>query len=143
MGGEKPADPSKYRAFALGIKDNTVKDMERNVVSEYALTFGLPGDKTVGKLDFTVNDVDAGIIQNRATLPTLGDKDAKEYEWLNKVDDEPIFEGADKNVKEGDKVETKEKIGRVYYDAEESKSELQFQVWKSTTKQNPEYWIAK
>ena len=102
LDGEKPADPSKYRAFALGIKDNTVKDMERNVVSEYALTFGLPGDKTVGKLDFTVNDVDAGIIQNRATLPTLVDKDAKEYEWLNKVGDEPIFEGADKNVKEGD-----------------------------------------
>ena len=46
-------------------------------------------------------------------------------------------------VKEGDKVDTKEKIGRVYYDAEEGKSELQFQVWKSTAKQNPEYWIAK
>ena len=33
-------------------------------------------------------------------------------------------------AKEGDKVDTKEKIGRVYYDAEEGKSELQFQVWK-------------
>ena len=27
LDGEKPADPSKYRAFALGIKDNTVKTM--------------------------------------------------------------------------------------------------------------------
>ncbi len=46
-------------------------------------------------------------------------------------------------VKTGQKVDTKEKIGRVYYDAEEGKSELQFQVWKNATKLNPELWIAK
>lgn len=46
-------------------------------------------------------------------------------------------------VKQGQKVETKQKIGRVYYDSEEDKTELQFQIWKSTTKVNPEYWIAR
>ncbi len=46
-------------------------------------------------------------------------------------------------VKQGQKVETKQKIGRVYYDSEEDKTELQFQLWKGTEKINPEYWIAK
>ena len=46
-------------------------------------------------------------------------------------------------VQQGQKVETKQKIGRVYYDKEEDKTELQFQLWKGTEKINPEYWIAK
>lgn len=46
-------------------------------------------------------------------------------------------------VKNGQKVDTKQDIGRVYYDAEEGKTEMQFQVWKGSTKLNPEYWIAK
>ncbi|MDE5609987.1 MAG: peptidoglycan DD-metalloendopeptidase family protein [Bacteroidales bacterium] len=46
-------------------------------------------------------------------------------------------------VQQGQKVETKQKIGRVYYDREEDKTELQFQLWKGTEKINPEYWIAK
>lgn len=46
-------------------------------------------------------------------------------------------------VKKGQTVETKQKIGRVYHDAEENKTELQFQVWKNTTKLNPESWIAR
>lgn len=46
-------------------------------------------------------------------------------------------------VQQGQKVATKQKIGRVYYDGEEDKTELQFQLWKGTEKINPEYWIAK
>lgn len=46
-------------------------------------------------------------------------------------------------VKQGQEIDTKEEIGRVYYDSEEDKSELQFQIWKSTTKVDPEDWIAK
>lgn len=46
-------------------------------------------------------------------------------------------------VQQGQKVTTKQKIGRVYYDGEEDKTELQFQLWKGTEKINPEYWIAK
>ncbi|MDE5574528.1 MAG: peptidoglycan DD-metalloendopeptidase family protein [Bacteroidales bacterium] len=45
-------------------------------------------------------------------------------------------------VKKGQTVDVKQKIGRVYYDADENKTELQFQVWKNTTKLNPEVWIA-
>lgn len=103
LAGEKPSDDPKSRLFAVGIKDNTVKDVVRNVVSEYQLTFGLPGDNTKGTLDFTVNDVNISKIQNRAKLPTIVDKDAKEYIWPNStVKDEPIFEGAKMNVMEGD-----------------------------------------
>ena len=46
-------------------------------------------------------------------------------------------------VKKGQTVDVKQKIGRVYYDADENKTELQFQVWKNTTKLNPEAWIAR
>lgn len=46
-------------------------------------------------------------------------------------------------VKKGQTVDTKQKIGRVYYDKDENKSELQFQIWKNTTKLNPESWIAR
>ena len=103
LAGEKPSEPAKNRLFAVGIKDNTVKDVVRNVVSEYQLTFGLPGDKESTTLGFTVNDVDIENIQNRATGFQLVDKDAKEYEWSSTdAGDEPIFEGSKKNVKEGD-----------------------------------------
>lgn len=46
-------------------------------------------------------------------------------------------------VKKGQTVDTKQKIGRVYHDTEENKSELQFQIWKNTTKLNPESWIVR
>lgn len=43
-------------------------------------------------------------------------------------------------VKRGDKVNTKETIGRVHTNLE-GKTELHFQVWKGKTLQNPAYWI--
>lgn len=46
-------------------------------------------------------------------------------------------------VEQGQKVTTKQKIGRVYHDREEDKTELQFQLWKGTEKINPELWIVK
>lgn len=46
-------------------------------------------------------------------------------------------------VKNGQTVDTKEDIGRVYHDAEAGKTELQFQIWKGTTKLDPELWIAR
>lgn len=102
LAGEKPSEEPKQRLFAIGIKDNTVKDVVRNVVSEYQLTFGFPGDETSSTLGFTVDDKNVNTIQNRATDFDLVDKDAKEYVWTNGVADEPIFEGSKVNVTEGD-----------------------------------------
>ena len=102
LAGEKPSEEPKQRLFAVGIKDNTVKDVVRNVVSEYQLTFGFPGDETSSTLGFTVDDKNVNTIQNRATDFDLVDKDAKEYVWTNGVADEPIFEGSKVNVTEGD-----------------------------------------
>jgi septal ring factor EnvC (AmiA/AmiB activator) len=45
-------------------------------------------------------------------------------------------------VQRGDKVNTKEKIGRVHTNLE-GKTELHFQVWKGKALQNPAYWIVK
>lgn len=45
------------------------------------------------------------------------------------------------NVKKGQKIEAGEVIGEVYTDSQ-GISELQFQVWKSTTKLDPEKWLS-
>jgi septal ring factor EnvC (AmiA/AmiB activator) len=47
-------------------------------------------------------------------------------------------------VKVGDKVSTKQKIGKVYTDTEnDNKTELYFMLYKDTEIQNPEIWLAK
>ena len=48
------------------------------------------------------------------------------------------------NVKQGDKVETKQAIGTIFTDAEQDqKTELYFQIYKDRNILNPELWIAK
>ena len=47
-------------------------------------------------------------------------------------------------VKVGDKISTKQKIGKVYTDTEnDNKTELYFMLYKDTEIQNPETWLAK
>lgn len=47
-------------------------------------------------------------------------------------------------VKAGDKVTTRQSIGRIYSDPEEDdRTVLHFQLWKETTKLNPEPWLNK
>jgi len=47
-------------------------------------------------------------------------------------------------VKKGDKVTTKQNIGTVYTDYDDgNKSILKFQIWKESTKLNPELWIGR
>lgn len=45
-------------------------------------------------------------------------------------------------VKKGDKVSTKQKLGKVYTDSED-KTIIHFQVWKEMTKQNPQLWLSR
>lgn len=46
-------------------------------------------------------------------------------------------------VKQGDKVKTKQSIGKIFTDKdEENKSVLQFQIWKENQKLNPQEWLA-
>jgi len=47
-------------------------------------------------------------------------------------------------VKEGDKIKSKQRIGKIYTDDEhDNKTELYFQLWKEKTILNPEPWLAK
>lgn len=47
-------------------------------------------------------------------------------------------------VKKGDKVATKQKIGRIFTDTENgNKTELMFLMYKDKTLLNPELWLAK
>lgn len=47
-------------------------------------------------------------------------------------------------VKVGDKVTPKQKIGRIYTDPEDdNNTELQFQVWRDKSTENPSLWLAR
>jgi septal ring factor EnvC (AmiA/AmiB activator) len=46
-------------------------------------------------------------------------------------------------VKIGEKVTTKQKIGTVFTDKADSKTELHFEVWQSKTLLDPELWLAR
>lgn len=46
-------------------------------------------------------------------------------------------------VKKGDKVKTNQLLGEVYTDPDTGMSELHFQLWKGTSKQNPEPWLRR
>lgn len=46
-------------------------------------------------------------------------------------------------VKVGDKVKTKQNIGSILYDDEDSKTQMHFEVWKGQTKMDPEDWLYK
>ncbi|MDX5320735.1 MAG: M23 family metallopeptidase, partial [Bacteroidota bacterium] len=45
------------------------------------------------------------------------------------------------SVKKGDKVQTKQILGKVYKDPEDGKSIVHFELWKGNSKQDPETWI--
>lgn len=47
------------------------------------------------------------------------------------------------NVEPGTKVSAKQKIGTVYTNAEEGKTEVHFELWKGTTILDPALWISK
>ena len=49
----------------------------------------------------------------------------------------------DVRVKTGDKVLTKETIGKAFTDAEEDVSLMHFELWQEKTLQNPELWLSK
>lgn len=44
-------------------------------------------------------------------------------------------------VKQGDKVKTGQSLGKVYSDPETNNTQIHFQLWLKTNKQNPETWL--
>ena len=46
-------------------------------------------------------------------------------------------------VKEGEKVSTRQRIGRVFTDRERDETVLQFQIWREMEKSDPEAWLSK
>jgi murein DD-endopeptidase MepM/ murein hydrolase activator NlpD len=49
----------------------------------------------------------------------------------------------DIRVKQGDKIKTKQTIGKVYTEKGSQNAVFQFQVWEGERKQNPENWLGK
>ena len=47
-------------------------------------------------------------------------------------------------MKEGDKVSTKQRIGKIFVDTEnDNKTELYLMIYRDTSIQNPELWLAR
>jgi Membrane-bound metallopeptidase len=47
-------------------------------------------------------------------------------------------------VKSGDAVNTRQSIGKIFTDTEnDNQTRMQFQLWKETSKQNPEAWLRR
>jgi murein DD-endopeptidase MepM/ murein hydrolase activator NlpD len=44
-------------------------------------------------------------------------------------------------VKEGDKVSTKQEIGKVFTDPKDGKTQLHFEIWQADKVQNPQPWL--
>ncbi len=44
-------------------------------------------------------------------------------------------------VKAGDKIKTKQNLGSIVFDAEDSKTDLHFEIWKGQIKLDPENWL--
>ncbi|MBA4304926.1 MAG: peptidase M23 [Sphingobacteriaceae bacterium] len=49
----------------------------------------------------------------------------------------------DVRVSKGSKIETGQVLGTVYFDDAENKAEMQLQVWRGTTKIDPQPWLAR
>lgn len=49
---------------------------------------------------------------------------------------------AEVNVKTGDIITTKQNLGTVYTDVDEDLTVVHFEVWKSSVKLNPQFWLA-
>ena len=47
------------------------------------------------------------------------------------------------NVRDGQEVTAKEKIGKVHTNSDDQKSELHFELWRGKVIQNPEEWLAR
>jgi septal ring factor EnvC (AmiA/AmiB activator) len=46
-------------------------------------------------------------------------------------------------VSKGQKITTKQRIGRIYTNKDENKTELHFELWQAKDLMNPAYWLAK
>jgi len=46
-------------------------------------------------------------------------------------------------VAQGQKVSSKEEIGLIYTDGNDNTTNLELQIWKGTSKMNPQYWLSK
>ena len=55
-----------------------------------------------------------------------------------------VYQGlVDVKVKKGDQVEIKERLGKAFSGPNETSSQIHFEVYKGTSRMNPELWLAK
>ena len=130
------------------MKHHTVKKAACLALSAFLMTSVLTGcgsdeaaqETVVSTIPVTAETV---IMQDFEKTVTLGGLTAAEntVNVIAKVNGMEQIKAV--NVKVGDKVSTKQKIGKVFTDTEnDNKTELYFMLYKDTEIQNPENWLA-
>ncbi len=120
--------------------------VERGVVSE---TFGIHQHPVLKKVKTKNNGIDIAVAQNGEARCVFDGRvvsvssitSTKKAVIVQHGDYFTVYSNLDKvYVSKGDKVTTKEPLGRVHTTLD-GETELQFQVWKGKTLMNPSYWL--
>jgi septal ring factor EnvC (AmiA/AmiB activator) len=161
---QKKADPSKPAqtgtTYALTPEEKNLSNnfaankgrlpwpTEKGIVSEYFGTHNHPVIKNVKVTNNGINiltergglarAVFDGKITNVGTIYGL------KYVMIRHGEYTTVYSNlTEVRVQTGQTVKTKQTIGRIGTDSESGNTELQFQIWKGTTKMDPMAWIAK
>jgi murein hydrolase activator len=141
-----PESQQLSNSFASN-KNNLPWPVAKGVISE---RFGVHPHPLMKDIDINNNGVDittnsgalaravfAGEVKAVVSMPGAG-----QFVLLRHGEFLTIYSNLkDVYVKVGDKLTTKQNIGSVLYDEDDSKTVMHFEVWKGQTKMNPEDWL--
>jgi len=97
------------------------------------------GIKIVCPKNTEVRAIFNGIVKNIINIPGSG-----KTVLINHGEYYTVYMNLDEvYVKPGDKVSTKQKLGKIKYDDKSGKTETELQIWRLTTKQDPLIWIMR
>lgn len=146
---EMTPEAKKLSADFAGNKGKLPWPVEKGVVSEYFGTHEHPvlkgveiisnGIKIMTEKDGKVRAIFNGTVSNLVTIPGSG-----KSILINHGEFFTVYSNLEEvYVKSGDKVSTKQIIGKIRYDQKTGKTEMELQIWKLTAKQDPLVWLTK
>jgi septal ring factor EnvC (AmiA/AmiB activator) len=121
---------------------------EKGTVSEYFGTHNHPVIKNVKVTNNGINILTEKGASARAVfngkVTNVGNIYGLKFVMIRHGEYTTVYSNLDNvQVQAGQTVKTKQTIGRIHTDDNSGNTELQFQVWKGTTKMDPTTWIAK
>lgn len=146
---EMTPEAKKLSADFAGNKGKLPWPVEKGVISEYYGTHEHPvlkgveivsnGIKIMTDRDGEVRAIFSGTVTNVLTIPGAG-----KSILINHGEFYTVYSNLEEvYVRSGQKVTTKQKLGKIRFDQKSGKTEMELQIWKMTTKQDPLLWLMK